>query len=195
MDHAGMVLAAGASRRMGTPKALLPAPPGGPLARHQAQWLEACGCDKVVIVLGSEANRISVKLDWPHLAVNEHWDRKGRFSSVQAGLRALPKYDGYVIIPVDTAGLQTETLTAVLTAAETENAHAVRPVYRGQTGYLVWISSATARRLLDMEADDRVRLDQILAPIETKIEIDDPALLHNPNTPGEWDAVRKTLGW
>ncbi len=190
-----MVLAAGASRRMGMPKALLPTPGHIPLALRQAQGLMAAGCDEAVVVLGCECEHIAAQLDWPRLICNEAWDRKGRFSSVQSGLRALPDYDGYIIIPVDAAGVQTDTLTAVLKAAETENARAVRPVYRGRSGYVVWISATTARRLLAMEADEPVRLDEVLAPIEKKIEVEDPALLHNPNTPEEWEAVRKTLGW
>ena len=53
----GLVLAAGASSRMGRPKALLPTMDGRPLAVWQADRLRAAGCAEVLIVIGSHGRR------------------------------------------------------------------------------------------------------------------------------------------
>ena len=93
MKTVGIVLAAGASRRMGSPKALLRGPDGIPLAARQAARLLAGGCEGVAVVLGAEIERIRPELP-PGLATveNPRW-AKGRASSLQAGLGAFPKMD------------------------------------------------------------------------------------------------------
>ena len=62
MQTAGIVLAAGASQRMGRPKALLPVAAGVPLAARQADVLRAGGCEPVAVVLGAEIARIRAGL-------------------------------------------------------------------------------------------------------------------------------------
>ncbi|MDN5795044.1 MAG: NTP transferase domain-containing protein, partial [Intrasporangium sp.] len=54
----GLVLAAGAGRRMGGPKALLPAPAGGTLVAAAIRVLLSGGCDGVTVVLGAAAEDV-----------------------------------------------------------------------------------------------------------------------------------------
>ena len=113
MRHAGIVLAAGASSRMGFPKALLPTADGVPLAMRQIQLLKDSGCFKTILVLGSEAERIRKALPPCESAVNPDWP-SGRFGSVIAGLRTVAEADGVLILPVDTVGVRCSTLQLLL---------------------------------------------------------------------------------
>lgn len=54
----GLVLAAGAGRRMGGPKALLPAPTGGTLVSAAVRVLVDGGCDGVTVVVGAQASAV-----------------------------------------------------------------------------------------------------------------------------------------
>ncbi len=53
----GVLLAAGAGRRMGRPKALLRGPDGVPWLRRSVEALREGGCDPVLVVLGAAADR------------------------------------------------------------------------------------------------------------------------------------------
>ncbi|MHB8606305.1 MAG: nucleotidyltransferase family protein [Thermoplasmatota archaeon] len=97
----GIVLAAGASRRMGRPKALLEF--GGELAVARVTRALACGgCDEVLVVVGPHETEIR-RAAPPEATIVAHagWER-GRSSSVQAGLAAAsPASRAVVVAPVD----------------------------------------------------------------------------------------------
>lgn len=183
----GIVLAAGASSRMGRPKALLPMPDGRPLAAQQAALLRAAGCDPVVIVLGAEAARIRAELVGETIVENPLW-LSGRFSSIQAGIRACPDAEGFFLLPVDTVGVARATIEQVLQHAAVTGAVVVRPCFRGEPGRVLWISAAVAWPWAH-EAPADIRMDERIRGVETRIEIEDPALLRNVNTPDAWRAV------
>ena len=185
---AGLVLAAGASSRMGYPKALLPLPSGTPLAMHQMQLLRAAGCARVAVVLGSAAEAIAKNITDGEVVKNPDWER-GRLTSIQAGLRALPGYHGYMLLPVDTVGVKVETLADLLGAA---GGLVVRPYHGGQPGRVLRLDRATADELLALSAAD-LRLDEWLAPRISALAVDDPAVLNNINTPDDWAVVRENL--
>lgn len=192
LRSAGMVLAAGASERMGSPKALLKTPQGMPLALHQAAALTRSGCDPVVIVLGADAPTIRAELQGAPIVVNEDW-RAGRSSSVLAGLRALPQAEGYLILPVDTVGVRPDTLAHVLQLAETTQVAALRPTFHEQPGHLVWISRRVADRLLQDPPPGDAPLRERLDPLSMRFDMDDPAILRNINTPEAWREVMEDL--
>lgn len=187
----GLVLAAGASSRMGQPKALLELPDGTPLAIHQCNLLRRAGCVNAVVVLGSDAERIAAQLSGQDVIINRNWEH-GRFSSLQAGLRQAPPSEGYLILPVDTVGVAVETLAALIATASNGPFHAVRPVYDGQNGRVLWISRAVAQGLLVQPPHD-LRIDEFLRSEARPLAVTDSAILHNINTPAEWEAVRATL--
>ena len=97
-----IILAAGASSRMGRPKALLEL--GGRLAIDRMLDTAAeAGLGRPIAVLGSEADTLEAKADLSRATVvrNTDW-AKGMTSSVQCGLRAVPREaEGFFVWPVD----------------------------------------------------------------------------------------------
>lgn len=178
--HAGLILAAGASSRMGQPKALLELPSGIPLIRQQVALLGKAGLDPVLTVTGAHP------LSLPDVSTVQNPDWKdGRFTSIKTGLSALPEIDGCLVIPVDCAGVDPVTLEAVITEG-TSTMQPVRAFYDSQPGHLLWIPGDTAERLCALDTRE-LNVRELLAPFTRKLEVDDPAVLNNFNTPAEWE--------
>ncbi len=189
MKTVGIVLAAGASQRMGSPKALLGAPAGRPLAVCQADVLRAGGCDPVVVVLGAQADRVRAGLPESLPTVsNPRW-AQGRATSLQAAISTHPQAEGYLFLPVDTVGVAVETIRGVLAAAVANPDQPWRALYRGRTGQLLWLPRGMADRVLALAPEDRI--DQWVGPLARGVEVEDAAILRNVNTPEEWEACQR----
>jgi CTP:molybdopterin cytidylyltransferase MocA len=95
---AGLLLAAGAGRRFGGPKALA-AFRGRLLVEHALGVLTAGGCAPRYVVLGAAAGQVLAAADLGGAAVvrNEAWE-SGMGSSLRAGLAALPAGVGAVVV-------------------------------------------------------------------------------------------------
>jgi len=94
---AGIVLAAGASRRLGQAKQLLPWR-GQPLVRHAVRTALAARLSPLVVVTGYRADEVQAALaDLPiEFAHNPDWE-SGQSLSLQVGLGALPPETGAVV--------------------------------------------------------------------------------------------------
>ncbi len=186
--HVGIVLAAGASSRMGQAKALLTTTSGKPLAFAQAGLLSSGGTADVIIVLGHDAENIATKLGdspWPY-CFNLQWN-KGRLSSLQAGIRAMPtSTHGVIILPVDTVGVKLETIAIILAHADHSTAISVRPCYKKSAGQILWISNVLFNEILGLTPDPSFRFDSWIRSRATSLEVDDAAILNNVNTMEEW---------
>ena len=105
---AGLVLAAGAGRRFGGPKALAVSD-GTPWVVRAVRRLQAGGCEPVLVVTGAMAADVNALLvnallrETAIVVANPDWPT-GVGSSVRAGLAAAaerPEVDAVVILPVD----------------------------------------------------------------------------------------------
>jgi CTP:molybdopterin cytidylyltransferase MocA len=139
MGVAGLVLAAGAGRRFGMPKALV-RHRGSLFVEHAAAVLHAAGCRPVVVVLGAGAEQVRATARLPGAALvdNPGW-AGGMGSSVRVGLAELAGTDAEaaVILPVDTPGV-TAAAVQRLTALTGPDALA-RATYHGEPGHPVLI--------------------------------------------------------
>ena len=84
-----ILLAAGESKRMGTPKQLLTYK-GSSLIRHAATQAVKSNCDPIVVVLGANSDRISPEIsDLPvQITYNTQW-QQGMSASISTGINAL----------------------------------------------------------------------------------------------------------
>lgn len=96
-ELAGLLLAAGGSRRLGRPKQLLRLG-GVPLVRRQAEAL-AHLADSVLVVTGADGERVSAALDALPVSLlrNPAW-RAGMGGSLAAGVAALPASADAVLV-------------------------------------------------------------------------------------------------
>jgi molybdenum cofactor cytidylyltransferase len=112
---AGLVLAAGSSSRMGSPKQLLELG-GRPLLEVVLAAVNASGLDEAVVVLGGAAERIQGEVDFGRARVVVNGDyATGMSSSLRAGLHSLgPKVERVVVILGDQPAITAELLDRLL---------------------------------------------------------------------------------
>lgn len=146
--YAAVILAAGLSSRMKATKALLPLGRETALARAIRLAREA-GCREVIAVLGHEADKTApVALAAGASPVVNPDYRSGMFSSVLAGLGALPPEAGaFFVLPVDIPLVRPAVLDAL--AAALPGNMAVRPTFRGVPGHPPLLARGALAHVLD----------------------------------------------
>lgn len=124
MKVAGLVLAAGAGTRLGTPKALLRMG-GRTLAERAVEVLRGGGCEPVVVVAGAQP----LVLDGAQVVVNPQWET-GMGSSLRAGLAALssPSSPSALSSPSSPSGVDATAVVVTLVDMPGVTAEAVRRV-------------------------------------------------------------------
>lgn len=180
---AGIVLAAGLSRRMGSPKPLLRLA-GVPAVVRAARSFTEIGVVPVV-VLGHSADDVAavVRGEGVQTIVNQDYHR-GMWSSVTCGLRALGddrSWDWLAVLPADCALVRPETIGAVVRTAQSQAAEAgcevVHPVYGGARGHPPLLSRRVVAAAL--RSDPPGGLRQVLAEWDERaleVPVGDPCV-------------------
>jgi molybdenum cofactor cytidylyltransferase len=115
-----IILAAGASTRMGTPKQLL-LYRGISLLRHTVNIALESACHPVIVVLGAYFEQIKPEIEQLpiHIVENADWE-KGMGTSIRAGVMALerinPDVDAVVITLCDQPFLLVNTIAQLINA-------------------------------------------------------------------------------
>lgn len=140
----GLLLAAGAGTRIGTPKALLHDADGTSWLQRAVAVLREGGCDRVTVVLGAAVDeaRLLVPAD-TGIVVAEDWV-SGMGASLRAGLAALaedPDEVAALVSLVDLTDLGPE-VAARLLAGEVTPTTLRRAAYEGQAGHPVLLGRA-----------------------------------------------------
>ena len=136
MSITGVVLAAGAGTRMGTPKALLSTPGGESWPAVACRLLLDAGCDRVVVVLGASAASVNLPTDASiTTVVNADW-ASGMASSLRLGLEAATGEAALVTV-VD----MPELPLAVARRVVASGAPLARAVFESRPGHPVLIAA------------------------------------------------------
>jgi molybdenum cofactor cytidylyltransferase len=182
---AGLILAGGASRRMGAPKALLRFHNETFLDRMIRLFSEVSS--PVIVVLGHQSEQIRAGIERASeaiFAVNPDPER-GMLSSLQCGLQALPADTAALMFtPVDHPNIQMATLRKIAAQFETERAPVTVPTYNGMHGHPVCIAQALALELLELPAS-AMASDVIhkYGGQTSYIAVDDPAVITDVDDP------------
>jgi molybdenum cofactor cytidylyltransferase len=187
----GIILAAGASSRMGRPKALLPIGQDSFVTRVCRTLLEA-GVDDLVVVAGPEHAAVAEAVRVAGLTVRVVGNPRrddGQLSSVLAGLAVAdrPGVDAVLVHLVDAPLVRPETARAVLDAFRRTHAPVVRPEAGGRHGHPVLFS----RRVFDdlRRADPAVGAKAVVrahAADACDVPVDDEGACQDIDTPEDY---------
>jgi molybdenum cofactor cytidylyltransferase len=180
-----ILLAAGASQRMGQPKQLLPID-GRPLLRHVTESALRAPVAPVVVVLGAHADEIRPVLAGlsVHLMENPAWN-EGLGSSVRIGvesaLKLAPDVAGLIILPADQPDLPAQHLESLIERFRQGNCSLVASLTAGRrvppvlfgAAWFDWLRQLTG----DAGARDLLREDRpdfASVPLASNADLDTP---------------------
>jgi molybdenum cofactor cytidylyltransferase len=191
---AAAILAAGESKRMGQPKALVPFQ-GSTFVDHliAATRHPRIGITRVVLGAGAEGIRANLQVEPSWIVVNAEW-LTGQLSSIHAAIRSLPAggTEGILVCPVDHPLVSAHLVAALIAAFGADGKLIVVPKYHGRRGHPVLFGAALYEELLAAPADVGAR--QVVwdhAAEVMEVETEEEGVILNLNDPG---AVRKASG-
>ena len=192
-----LLLAAGTSSRMGTPKPLLQWR-GEHLVNYQIESLFNGGANEVILVLGHEHQNV-IKTITPNnhnrvkITVNSDY-KTGKTSSIKSGLKHVAKDSTAIILLAIDQPRSPKTISRVLTGHISINAIITSPKYNGLGGHPLIFSSALKTELnnIDEQTQGIRKVLKLHNPEINSLNIDDPSLRLDFNTPEEYeDAVAR----
>jgi CTP:molybdopterin cytidylyltransferase MocA len=161
LPTAAILLAAGASTRLGQPKQLAMLNDEALLTRairiaHQA------GCSPILVVLGSEADRIRAACSLPKatVVINDHWP-EGMASSIRVGIEALrgiapqeaaDTLHGVLLMTCDQPAVTPEHLHALATSGDV-----TASAYAGRHGVPAYFPTSVFPALSQLTGDSGAR--------------------------------------
>lgn len=186
---AGLILAAGSSRRMRTPKALLDF--HGETFVDRLIGLFAARTNPVIVVLGGHAAQIRAAARRSAEFVLNPAHEAGMFGSLQCGLRAVPpEATGVLLTLVDHPAVADATIDALLSPA---GRAVVRvPRYHSKRGHPIWFRSSLIAEFLAPPNGATARDIVASHAAETDyLDLDDPGIVADIDDPA---AYRELMG-
>lgn len=195
MRVAGLLLAAGAARRMGALKQVLPLA-GRPLLQHSLDHLAASRVEDVILVLGCEADRVLAGLEFDpdrvRVVRNPDWEQ-GLSSSLRAGLDQAHGADAVLVALGDLPLVPPAVIDRVVEAARGAPATIAAPTWQGRRGHPVLFKREHFEELRGLQGDVggapvlRAHPDRLL-----QVPVDTDGILHDVDLPA--DLIRAAEG-
>jgi len=192
--------AAGASRRMGRPKLLLPYGAGTIVGALVAS-LRVAGVETICLVTSpeDEALRAWARAEGVLAAVNPDPER-GMLSTIREGIAALggaaalaARGEALVVCPADLPAVRPETIAEVMGRREAAGAPLALPVWQGRHGHPLVVAPELIAEIDDL--DPAVGLKQLRdrhAAATLWIAVDDAGVVQDVDTPDDYAALMRS---
>lgn len=174
----GVVLAAGASQRLGEPKQLL-AYKGSTILDATLSMARRCGFAQLIVTLGGAASSVRSAVDLSGCQVVENPDfRSGCSSSIGAALQAIdPRATGLVLLLGDQPEVSSSTVKSLVAGARGAPLGVCR--YDNARGHPFWFRSEVFDELASLHGDKAVwkvlesgRYDIVEVPQDGPVPLD-----------------------
>jgi molybdenum cofactor cytidylyltransferase len=150
----GIILAAGESSRMGSPKALLKIK-GKTFLQHLIDAIRRAGLENIFVVIGHGAENIRSKFSGHavQFITNENY-QKGQLSSIQTAIKNIPgEVDALLICPVDRPMVSSGLIHKLTSKFIKTKSPIVIPIYDAKRGHPIIFSSSLFPELMRAPID------------------------------------------
>ncbi len=154
---AAIILAAGASRRMGQPKQLLPYR-GQTLLRYVIQCAIASSCSPVIVILGANAEQIEPEISRLPIKIvkNTEWN-EGISSSIRCGITYVQEQflniDAVVFLTCDQPFVSARIIEQLIDVYNSTNKFIIASNYGKATGIPALFTCHFFSKLMDLQGD------------------------------------------
>lgn len=190
---AAAILSGGESRRMGTPKALIPYR-GHTFLEHliEVTTHPRVGIRRIVLGAGAENIRDQLHLDNASVVINQNW-QQGQLSSIQTAVRGLPagETEGLILCPVDHPLVSAELVARLIAEFDASGKLIVLPTFHGKRGHPLIFRASLYDEILS--ASPEVGARQVVWNHASKlleVPTEEEGTILNLNNP---DALKKVL--
>lgn len=195
----GVVLAAGRSSRMGTPKALLPLD-GRTFIERIIDAMREGGCTRVIVVTGVEATgggaevaQLAESLG-ANVVVNPVVGSE-QIDSLRLALRSAgPDAAAVVMSPVDSPAIEASIVQGLLASIQ-DGAEVAVPTFGGRRGHPVAFSGELIKEFLEGDLPEGARTVFRRHAAKTRaIPVEDAGVLLDIDTPEDYSRLREVRG-
>jgi molybdenum cofactor cytidylyltransferase len=179
-----IILAGGESKRMGTPKMLLPYR-GATIIETVIQNIASSSVEKTLVVLGSNGDQILEAIsEYPVMHCYNDAYKSGMLSSVKCGFAHLPDECGAALVfPGDQPMIREKDINIVLSAWHESGKGIVVPTFRGRRGHPLLIDRKYRQEVMTLDESDGLRALAMKHPGDVReIETDNPLILKDIDT-------------
>jgi molybdenum cofactor cytidylyltransferase len=192
----GIILSAGESKRMGTPKQLLPW--GNTIVlQHVVDVAAASRLETIRLILGHRAEEIAGRITVPAkvgIAINQDF-REGMGSSVKCGIKnSPPDAEAFMVLLGDQPLIDVQVIDTLIDSYRTGRQGITIPVHNGRRGHPVIFDSQYREELLSIS--DQGAREVVKKHTENIFEVrmDSPNVLNDMDTPQDYQEARKQDG-
>jgi molybdenum cofactor cytidylyltransferase len=185
--RAAIILAAGASERMGAPKALLQWR-GSTLVEHAIDQARDAGVEQIVVVVGPATRHVELNATTVLNPVPE----TGRSASIRLGAETIDGTPAAILVQSVDQPVEVDVLQKLFLAIE-DNAEVAVPSLRGRRGHPVCITGQLLRELREVSETDEGLRALVRRHVVTEVPVDFESISWNLNDPDSYAAAQAAI--
>jgi molybdenum cofactor cytidylyltransferase len=184
-----IVLAAGKSERMGSPKALLPIS-GRTFLENILDAISRTSIEQIGVVVGHHQKEIEASVRLPSVVFNPDYE-KGMITSFQAGIRALSwDASGAFLFLVDHPLVEPATIEAMI--MNLAPSRIILPTFQGRRGHPALFSSDVLEEILALPSTEGANIVVRKDPGRiVEVAVNAPGILVDIDTPEQFAQLRR----